>query len=502
MISLTYSSAKPKTLTNLSLHFYNNALCTKNTPSALALAALLTLSMGLSGCQLTTTNTITSATEIKAHNEHLSTIYSDLGSALGSYFPLGYTQFAVISPQNISDSTGNLDYADNFKFDGDSISAQSDSNTTIGHILQPEQALARALIQQGANVCQTPQSCDLKAQKLTTTITNGPDYILVELFAPEITLQRLYNEQAQALGPISLYGNSSPIATNSTLLNANNIAPAASNKSTSAVLSNTTNSRRTATTAQKTLLNHNDSNTISKPITAPSPVISTASVENNKKTISQNKPLQETKSTAHDLNLEIAEKKSTKPAKSAESIKSAEIKNFAPINDHENTWNANSVSEQTTTQATKSQENSPKTTPDKIKKTQNLGPLQSAQNKIVDADNKDATLAKPDLKANSNTNPTAQISPSSTTNHSSIAKATPTSDLALISTNANVSDLANNGNSIDILTTIKGAEQANILTTPYNFTQHSPKTIFFSKTQSSRYRHRNSSYVLPLGMPW
>ncbi len=171
-----------------------SALSSQGQRRTLVLCLSLSLCVLCSGCQLTTS----SAEQVQIqnittqrHNDFLAEVYADMANHLGTYFPLGYTQFEVMLPEA----------ANTPKQPDDQSNGQ-----LVVQPLQPEQALARALAHKGAAVCQSLRTCNFKAQPLTTTITSGSDYTLVEVFAPELTLQRIYNERAWPLGPISIYG--------------------------------------------------------------------------------------------------------------------------------------------------------------------------------------------------------------------------------------------------------------------------------------------------------
>lgn len=170
------------------------ALSSQGQRRTLALCLSLSMCVLCSGCQLTTS----SAEQVQAqnittqrHNDFLAEVYADMANHLGTYFPLGYTQFEVMLPEAAKTPKQPDD--------------QSNGQLVV-QPLQPEQALARALAHKGAAVCQSLRTCNFKAQPLTTAITSGDDYTLVEVFAPELTLQRIYNERAWPLGPISIYG--------------------------------------------------------------------------------------------------------------------------------------------------------------------------------------------------------------------------------------------------------------------------------------------------------
>ena len=171
-----------------------SALSSQGQIRTLVLCLSLSLCVLCSGCQLTTS----SAEQVQAqnittqrHNEFLAEVYADMANHLGTYFPLGYTQFEVMLPE----ASNTPEHHDD-----------QPNGQLVVQPLQPEQALARALAHKGAAVCQSLRTCNFKAQPLTTTITSGSDYTLVEVFAPELTLQRIYNERAWPLGPISIYG--------------------------------------------------------------------------------------------------------------------------------------------------------------------------------------------------------------------------------------------------------------------------------------------------------
>lgn len=504
MISLVYSSSTPKAPATSALSFfYNRVISVNNPPSALACAVFLALSMGTSGCQMTTTNTMDSAAEIQAHNEHLTTIYSDLSSALGTYFPLGYTQFAVLDPHN-TDSTNTTDNSSentisaSVNTSDDSATDSATDNTAAITILQPEQALARALIQQGANVCQAPQSCDLKAQKLTTTITTGPDYVLVELVTPDFTLQRLYDEQAQALGPLSLYGNNNPqraMSANSTaantaaaLLSAHDATTNGSATSTAARATNTANTRRTSSPAKKALLARRSSKTL----TAPTPVARNATANSRKNATATTAataantatPQQGTGSTTHDLDVTLASQDTaTKDAITARDSSQNRDSSAAAI------AAPNAITTQPENTSDPASVHAPATAPAKAKKPLHLGPLQTAQNDHRNAEQAAATSTAPapDTKATT-------TSAATTGNTAAATTASTTASASGTATHKN-----NSGNT---LATISAEEQANILTNRYQLAQRTSTPIFYSNAQPIRYSHshRNSAAVLQLGM--
>ena len=191
-----------------------SALSSQGQRRTLVLCLSLSLCVLCSGCQLTTS----SAEQVQAqnittqrHNEFLAEVYADMANHLGTYFPLGYTQFEVMLPET-SNTTEQPD-------------DQSNGQLVL-QPLQPEQALARALAHKGAAVCQSLRTCNFKAQPLTTAITSGDDYTLVEVFAPELTLQRIYNERAWPLGPISIYGTRPSLRASAPSVTTNTARPA------------------------------------------------------------------------------------------------------------------------------------------------------------------------------------------------------------------------------------------------------------------------------------
>lgn len=191
-----------------------SALSSQGQRRTLVLCLSLSLCVLCSGCQLTTS----SAEQVQAqnittqrHNEFLAEVYADMANHLGTYFPLGYTQFEVMLPE-ASNTPKHPDDQPNGQL--------------VVQPLQPEQALARALAHKGAAVCQSLRTCNFKAQPLTTAITSGDDYTLVEVFAPELTLQRIYNERAWPLGPISIYGTRPSLRASAPSVTTNTARPA------------------------------------------------------------------------------------------------------------------------------------------------------------------------------------------------------------------------------------------------------------------------------------
>ena len=167
-----------------------------------------------SGCQLTTSSTEQVQAQnitTQRHNEFLAEVYADMANHLGTYFPLGYTQFEVMLPE----ASNTPEHPDD-----------QPNGQLVVQPLQPEQALARALAHKGAAVCQSLRTCNFKAQPLTTAITSGDDYTLVEVFAPELTLQRIYNERAWPLGPISIYGTRPSLRASAPSVTTNTARPA------------------------------------------------------------------------------------------------------------------------------------------------------------------------------------------------------------------------------------------------------------------------------------
>lgn len=191
-----------------------SALSSQGQRRTLVLCLSLSLCVLCSGCQLTTS----SAEQVQAqnittqrHNEFLAEVYADMANHLGTYFPLGYTQFEVMLPE----ASNTPEHPDD-----------QPNGQLVVQPLQPEQALARALAHKGAAVCQSLRTCNFKAQPLTTAITSGDDYTLVEVFAPELTLQRIYNERAWPLGPISIYGTRPSLRASAPSVTTNTARPA------------------------------------------------------------------------------------------------------------------------------------------------------------------------------------------------------------------------------------------------------------------------------------
>ena len=191
-----------------------SALSSQGQRRTLVLCLSLSLCVLCSGCQLTTS----SAEQVQAqnittqrHNEFLAEVYADMANHLGTYFPLGYTQFEVMLPE----ASNTPEHPDD-----------QPNGQLVVQPLQPEQALARALAHKGAAVCQSLRTCNFKAQPLTTAITSGGDYTLVEVFAPELTLQRIYNERAWPLGPISIYGTRPSLRASAPSVTTNTARPA------------------------------------------------------------------------------------------------------------------------------------------------------------------------------------------------------------------------------------------------------------------------------------
>ncbi len=151
----------------------------------------ISLSLLLSGCNLNfTAADHTDPMVIMGHNRQLQSLYGDMTTTLSTYYSLGSSEFALFS-----------------------IAAKSSSGHDREHTalpvqkLTPEAALAQALRQRGAAVCQSPNLCSFEAIKVDTAVATGEDFILVEVNAPDLKLQRLFNKNATPLGPTSVFGN-------------------------------------------------------------------------------------------------------------------------------------------------------------------------------------------------------------------------------------------------------------------------------------------------------
>ena len=152
-----------------------------------------------SGCQLVAPTPADNATTLR-HNEQLQAMYADLATTLSGYYAFGYSEFEVLAPDDAAPAAN---------------SSQGSSNQAAPVVLPltKEQALAQALRQRGAAVCQSLGTCALKATPLHTDLTQTDEFTLLELFAPDLTLQRLYSARALPLGPVSVLGACAPIVT-------------------------------------------------------------------------------------------------------------------------------------------------------------------------------------------------------------------------------------------------------------------------------------------------
>ena len=152
-----------------------------------------------SGCQLVAPTPADNATTLR-HNEQLQAMYADLATTLSGYYAFGHSEFEVLAPDDAAKAAN---------------SSQGSSNQAAPVVLPltKEQALAQALRQRGAAVCQSLGTCALKATPLHTDLTQTEEFTLLELFAPDLTLQRLYSARALPLGPVSVLGACAPIVT-------------------------------------------------------------------------------------------------------------------------------------------------------------------------------------------------------------------------------------------------------------------------------------------------
>ena len=152
-----------------------------------------------SGCQLVAPTPADNATTLR-HNEQLQAMYADLATTLSGYYAFGHSEFEVLAPDDAAPAAN---------------SSQGSSNQAAPVVLPltKEQALAQALRQRGAAVCQSLGTCALKATPLHTDLTQTEEFTLLELFAPDLTLQRLYSARALPLGPVSVLGACAPIVT-------------------------------------------------------------------------------------------------------------------------------------------------------------------------------------------------------------------------------------------------------------------------------------------------
>lgn len=152
-----------------------------------------------SGCQLVAPTPADNATTLR-HNEQLQAMYADLATTLSGYYAFGHSEFEVLAPDDAAKAAN---------------SSQGSSNQAAPVVLPltKEQALAQALRQRGAAVCQSLGTCALKATPLHTDLTQTDEFTLLELFAPDLTLQRLYSARALPLGPVSVLGARAPLVT-------------------------------------------------------------------------------------------------------------------------------------------------------------------------------------------------------------------------------------------------------------------------------------------------
>ena len=114
------------------------ALSSQGQRRTLALCLSLSLCVLCSGCQLTTSSTEQVQAQnitTQRHNDFLAEVYADMANHLGTYFPLGYTQFEVMLPE----ASNTPEHPDD-----------QPNGQLIVQPLQPEQALARALAHKGA----------------------------------------------------------------------------------------------------------------------------------------------------------------------------------------------------------------------------------------------------------------------------------------------------------------------------------------------------------------
>lgn len=151
-----------------------------------------------------------------AHNSFVQSAYGDMVTELSHYFALGYNQFAVLGATTTEDAavpqsqTPSRSSASRSQASDTAASAGGENPAPAPYVraITEEQALGRALQQHGAEVCYSRPNCKFDAIELSTSQTTAPSYVLLELFAPELTLQRLYakGSSAKPLGPVSVYG--------------------------------------------------------------------------------------------------------------------------------------------------------------------------------------------------------------------------------------------------------------------------------------------------------
>lgn len=155
------------------------------------------------GCQLVAPTPADNATTLR-HNEQLQAMYADLATTLSGYYAFGHSEFEVLAPEDAAPAAN----------------SSQGSLTPAAQVVLPltkEQALAQALRQRGAAVCQSLGTCALKATPLSTNLTQTEEFTLLELFAPDLTLQRLYSARALPLGPVSVLRARAPLVTDMSL---------------------------------------------------------------------------------------------------------------------------------------------------------------------------------------------------------------------------------------------------------------------------------------------
>lgn len=196
---------------------------TSKSYSALTCLALSTYL--LAGCQMTQSNGSAPALKTDERGELFAYVFEDFAPALGHYYALGDSQFALTEAsgqeQDVADNNASSSAQSLNGDDGSSYSNATSASSALNPLTDffkklthkgPSrdeviaESLATSLQRYGASVCRIEGNCAQDAIKLMPAIYEDEDTqsLIVQVSTEDLSFSRLYTYYGESLGPMSL----------------------------------------------------------------------------------------------------------------------------------------------------------------------------------------------------------------------------------------------------------------------------------------------------------
>lgn len=196
---------------------------TSKSYSALTCLALSTYL--LAGCQMTQSNGSAPALKTDERGELFAYVFEDFAPALGHYYALGDSQFALTEAsgqeQDVADNNASSSAQSLNGEDGSSYSNATSASSALNPLTDffkklthkgPSrdeviaESLATSLQRYGASVCRIEGNCAQDAIKLMPAIYEDEDTqsLIVQVSTEDLSFSRLYTYYGESLGPMSL----------------------------------------------------------------------------------------------------------------------------------------------------------------------------------------------------------------------------------------------------------------------------------------------------------